>query len=174
MEEQLITLLMFTIPALVTGAVAYIFFRDHLANEEERRKFHLLREISKESLPLRLQAYERLSLFLERISPNKLLIRVTPIGDSKQAYESLLINTIEQEFEHNLSQQIYLTDECWSIINASKNATIQLIRKSGMSDKIESAFKLRESILSDMIDQPAPSQAALHFIKKEVGEIWKR
>ena len=174
MEEHLITLLMFTIPSLVTGGVAYLFFRDHLANEEERRKFNIIREVSKTSLPQRLQAYERLSLFLERISPNKLLTRVSPIGDNKQAYENLLINTIEQEFEHNLSQQIYMTDKCWSIINASKNATIQLIRKSGMSDKIESAHKLRASILNDMMDQPAPSHAALHYIKKEVGEIWKR
>lgn len=172
MEQQLLNLLMYTIPSLVTGSVAYLFFREHMQNEEERRKFNIMKSLSKESLPVRLQAYERLALFLERISPNKLLLRVPPLSSDKQAYEDLLIKNIEQEFEHNLAQQIYLSDNCWSVVNASKSATIQLIRKVGVSDKIDSANKLREAILNEMLDKPAPSNAGLHFIKKEVGEIW--
>ncbi|MGB6267382.1 MAG: hypothetical protein WBF67_00095 [Olleya sp.] len=172
MEQQLLNLLMYTIPSLVTGSVAYLFFREHMQNEEERRKFSVMKELSKQSLPLRLQAYERLALFLERISPNKLLLRVAPLSADKQAYEDLLINNIEQEFEHNLAQQIYLSDNCWSVINASKSATVQLIRKVGISEKIDSANKLREAILNEMMDKPAPSNAGLHFIKQEVGEIW--
>ncbi|RAJ11873.1 DUF7935 family protein [Olleya aquimaris] len=172
MEQQLLNLLMYTIPSLVTGSVAYLFFREHMQNEEERRKFNIMKSLSKESLPVRLQAYERLALFLERISPNKLLLRVAPLSSDKQAYEDLLIKNIEQEFEHNLAQQIYLSDNCWSVVNASKSATIQLIRKVGVSEKIDSANKLREAILNEMLDKPAPSNAGLHFIKKEVGEIW--
>ncbi len=172
MEQQLLNLLMYTIPSLVTGGIAFLFFREHMQNEEERRKFNIIKSLSKESLPVRLQAYERLALFLERISPNKLLLRVSPLSSDKQAYEDLLIKTIEQEFEHNLSQQIYLSDDCWTIVNASKSATIQLIRKVSMSDKIDSASKLREAILNEMLDKAAPSNAGLHYIKKEVGEIW--
>ncbi|WP_397363110.1 hypothetical protein [Olleya sp. R77988] len=172
MEQQLLNLLMYTIPSLVTGSVAFLFFREHMQNEEERRKFNIVKSLSKESLPMRLQAYERLALFLERISPNKLLLRVAPIGTNKQDYEDLLIRSIEQEFEHNLSQQIYLSDDCWTIITASKSATIQLIRKVGVSDKIDSSDKLREAILNEMLDKSAPSNAGLHYIKKEVGEIW--
>ncbi|WGD34205.1 hypothetical protein [Olleya sp. YS] len=172
MEQQLLNLLMYTIPSLVTGSVAYLFFREHMQNEDERRKFNIMKSLSKESLPVRLQAYERLALFLERISPNKLLLRVAPLSSDKQAYEDLLIKNIEQEFEHNLAQQIYLSDNCWSVVNASKSATIQLIRKVGVSDKIDSANKLREAILNEMLDKPAPSNAGLHYIKQEVGEIW--
>ena len=84
----------------------------------------------------------------------------------------LLIANIEQEFEHNLAQQIYITDECWNVINASKNATIQLIRKSSLSDKVDSADKLREVILTNLMDRSTPSSAGLSFIKKEVGELW--
>ena len=91
---------------------------------------------------------------------------------NKENYESLLIATIEQEFEHNISQQIYVTDECWSIINAAKNATIQLIRKASMLEKTNTANKLREVILTELMDKRPPSNAALSFIKKEVGEIW--
>ena len=172
MEQQILNLLMYTIPSVITGAIAYLFFRQHMQNEEERRKFNILKTLSKASLPVRLQAYERLTLFLERISPNKLLLRVAPLSSDKQSYEDLLISSIEQEFEHNLAQQIYLSDDCWTIIKASKSATIQLIRKVSMSDKIDSAHKLREAILNEMLDKPAPSNAGLHYIKKEVGDIW--
>ena len=113
-----------------------------------------------------------MALFLERINPQKLLVRVSPNSSSKDDYESQLIKNIETEFDHNLSQQIYMTDECWSIVKAAKNATIQIIRKSSMSDKIDSSDKLRESILNDLMDRQTPSYAALSFIKKEVGELW--
>ncbi|MFC0605006.1 DUF7935 family protein [Winogradskyella pulchriflava] len=172
MEQQLINLLMYTIPALVTGTIAYLFFREHIENENNRRNFLITKDLQKEAFPIRLQAYERMSLFLERIAPSKLLTRVNPTSSNKEDYENLLIATIEQEFEHNLSQQIYLSDECWNITIAAKNATIQLIRKATMNDKTDTANKLREVILTELMDKPAPSKAALSYIKQEVGELW--
>lgn len=172
MEQQLLNLLMYTIPALVTGAIAFLFFREHMDNESSRRNFLIKRDLQKESFPLRLQAYERMSLFLERIKPQNLLTRVIPTSLNKEDYENLLIATIEQEFEHNLTQQIYVSDQCWSIILAAKNATIQLIRKANMNEKTDSADKLREVILTDLMDKSAPSNAALSFIKEEVGKMW--
>ena len=130
------------------------------------------KELDKHALPIRLQAYERMALFLERITPAKLLIRTNPKSSNKENYESLLIATIEQEFEHNLSQQIYLSDECWSIISASKNATIQLIRKASLLPKTDTANKLREVVLTEMMEKRPPSDAALSFIKNEVSELW--
>ena len=124
------------------------------------------------AMPLRLQAYERMALFLERITPNKLLVRVVPTSSNKEDYEALLIATIEQEYEHNLSQQIYLSDQCWGIISAAKNATIQLIRKASLLEKTDTANKLREVVLTEMMDRRAPSDAALSYIKQEVSEMW--
>lgn len=173
MENQLLNLLMFAIPSLIVGAIAFMFFKEHIQNEDNRRKFLMLKQLQKEGLPQRLQAYERFSLFLERISPNKLLTRIAPISSNKDDYETLLVNSIEQEFEHNLSQQIYVTDNCWSIINASKSATVQLIRKTAMNEKVDSASKLREIILTNMMDKTPPSSAGLSFIKQEVSEIWQ-
>lgn len=172
MEEQIFNLVMYIIPALITGVIAFLFFREHINNETNRRNFLIKKDLEKKALPLRLQAYERMSLFLERIAPAKLLTRVNPTSSNKDDYENLLIATIEQEFEHNLSQQIYVSNECWHIILASKNATIQLIRKANMSEKTDSADKLREIILTDLIDKPAPSNTGLSYIRKEVSELW--
>jgi hypothetical protein len=170
--EKLFDLFLYAIPALITGGIAYYFFKQHIENEFNLRKFTLQKDLQKDAFPIRLQAYERMALFLERIAPAKLLIRVIPTSSSKEDYEALLIATIEQEFEHNLSQQIYVTDECWSIINAAKNATIQVIRKASLLGKTKTANKLREVILTDLMDKRPPSNAALSFIKNEVSEMW--
>ncbi|WP_340198497.1 hypothetical protein [Ascidiimonas sp. W6] len=172
MENKFFELLAYTMPALITGILAYYFFNLHTKNEDARRRFIIQKDAQKNTLPIRLQAYERMALFLERINPQKLLVRVSPSSASKNEYENQLITNIENEYDHNISQQIYMSDECWNIVKAAKNATIQIIRKSSMSDKIDSSDKLRESILNDLMDRQTPSYAALSFIKKEVGELW--
>jgi hypothetical protein len=170
--SRIIDLFLFAIPSLITGLIAYYFFKEHTKNEDGRRRFLLKKDMQANSMPLRLQAYERMALFLERIAPSKLLIRITPTSSNKEDYESLLIQSVEQEFEHNLSQQIYVSDKCWSIISTAKNATLQLIRKASLSEKTDSANKLREVILTEMMDRRAPSDAALSFIKEEVSDMW--
>ncbi|MBR9846877.1 MAG: hypothetical protein GYB35_12585 [Algicola sp.] len=172
MELDILGLLLYCIPAIITGAIAFLFFREHVENENNRRNFLIQKDLQKDALPMRLQAYERMSLFLERIKPSKLILRVKPTSSNKADYEALLIANIEQEFDHNLAQQIYVTDKCWSITSTAKNATIQIIRKATLSDKVDSADKLREVILNDMLDKRSPSDAALSFIKEEVSDIW--
>ena len=170
--NRLIDLLLFAIPSLITGLIAYYFFKEHTKNEDGRRRFLLKKDMQVNSLPTRLQAYERMTLFLERITPSNLLIRITPISSNKEDYESLIIQNIEQEFEHNLSQQIYISEKCWNIINAAKNATIQLIRKASLLEKTDTANKLREVVLTEMMERRAPSDAALSFLKDEVSGLW--
>ncbi|TDQ31300.1 hypothetical protein [Zeaxanthinibacter enoshimensis] len=169
--DGIFQLFAYLLPALVTGAIAFYFFRLHTRNEEGRRRFLLHKDAQKNALPLRLQAYERMALFLERISIPSLVVRIAPKSTDKNAYESLLIRNIENEFDHNLSQQIYMSDECWNIIKAAKNATIQAIRKAAMSEA-DNADKLREDILNDTMDKASPSATALSYIKKEIGELW--
>jgi len=170
--DRIIDLFLFAIPSLFVGIIAYYFFKEHTKNEDGRRRFLLKKDLQVSAMPLRLQAYERLALFLERISPNKLMIRVSPITSNKDDYEQLLIQNIEQEMEHNLSQQIYVSEKCWNIISAAKNATIQMIRKASLLEKTDTADKLREVVLTEMMERRAPSDAALSFIKEEISDLW--
>jgi len=169
---KILELVLYVLPAVIVAIITYYFFKEHTDNEEKRRRFLLQKDMQVTAMPLRLQAYERMALFLERITPAKLIVRVQPTSSNKEDYETLLVANIEQEFEHNLSQQIYVSDECWSIINAAKNATIQLIRKASLLEKTDTANKLREVVLTEMMERQPPSSAALSFIKKEVGEMW--
>jgi len=169
--SKLLELLGYTLPAVITGMVAYYFFNLHTKNEEGRRRYLLMKEGQKNSMPLRLQAYERMTLFLERISLSNLLIRVSPISSDKNDYSNFIIAQIDQEFEHNLAQQIYMTDECWTIITTAKNATIQMIRKGALSPVVNNADQLREALLNDLLEKQTPSNAALSYIKKEVAKF---
>ena len=171
-QERLVDLFIFCIPALITGLIAYYFFKTHTQNEDGRRRFLLQKDLKTQTTPLRLQAYERLTLFLERITLNKLLVRVHPISEQRDDYESLLIATIEQEFEHNLAQQIYVSDDCWKVLLSCKNNTIQYIRKSALNDKVKTANDLREQVLTDQIDSKPPTAIGIAFIKAEVSQMW--
>ncbi|MCM8568123.1 hypothetical protein NE848_01965 [Gramella jeungdoensis] len=170
-ETDILNFLYAILPAVVVGLVAFYFFNTYSKNEENRRRFLMLRENRKTSLPIKLQAYERLALFLERISPGQILFRVKPNSEDPDLYANLLIATIEQEFEHNIAQQIYITNECWDYIKTSKNATISLIRKASAKEDITNADQLREMILKNLMGKQAPTDTGLSYIKKEVRSL---
>jgi hypothetical protein len=171
-STRIIELLSYTLPTLIMAFVAYSFFELYTKNENEKRKYLLQKDTKPDTLSLRLQAYERMTLFLERINPSQLLVRIAPISNTKKDYQNFIIAQIEQEFEHNITQQIYLSDECWSVIMTAKNATIQLILIATNNESIKDANQLREFILKDLFDKPSPSSAALAFIKDEVSKLW--
>lgn len=171
MEDQIIDVILSLLPAIVVAFVAYYFLRSFIDNESRRRSFLLRKDLSNTALPTRLQAYERLTLFMERIKPVSLLVRLNPGTMSKDEYEQLLINSIEQEYEHNISQQVYVSEGCWNTVRAAKNTVIQRIRQTSLSDKVDSADRLREVILSDGMDLASPSSTAQQYIRKEVADI---
>ncbi|WP_413998433.1 hypothetical protein ACMDB5_11665 [Flavobacterium sp. W1B] len=171
-STTIVEIIAYTLPSLITGAVAYFLFNSHFKDQQNTRRWLLQKENKSAILPLRLQAYERLTLLMERINPSQLIVRINPISDDKNEYQNFVIAQIEQEFEHNLSQQVYISDECWSIIVTAKNATIQMIRLAAKNEKVQDANGLRELVISDLLEKPSPSSAALAFIKNEVGQLW--
>lgn len=169
--DKFIEVLLYAVPSLITGGVAYYLFDSYFKDQQHTRRWLSQKENQKQALPLRLQAYERLALFLERISPAKLLIRVAPISENKVDYQNFLIQNIEQEYEHNMTQQIYITDECWTMVLTAKNTIIQNIRKTTLDESVTNADQLREKILSNMLDGNSASQLALSYLKTEVIDI---
>lgn len=169
---RIIELISYSLPTIIMAFVAYSFFDLYTKNETEKRKYLLQKDTKPDTLSLRLQAYERMTLFLERINPSQLLVRIAPISDNKIDYQNFVIAQIEQEFEHNLAQQIYISDECWSTITTAKNTTIQMILLATKSEKISDANQLREVILQNLLEKQSPSNIALAFIKNEVSLLW--
>lgn len=170
-ESKLLEIAAYTLPALITGGVAYVMMQKFYNSEDSKRKFELIRENQKLALPIRLQAYERMVLLLERINPSQLLLRIAPTSTSKQDYSTLLAHQIQTEFEHNLTQQIYVTAETWNMILKAKNSTVQMIRKNAIREDIADANKLREAIMIELTEVEAPSSIAISFIKEELKNV---
>ena len=171
-STKIIEIIAYTLPSLITGGVAYFLFNSYFKDQQNTRRWLLQKENQPAILPLRLQAYERLTLLMERINPSQMMVRISPLSDDKTDYQNLVIAQIDQEFEHNLSQQIYVSEECWSVLLTAKNATIQMIRLATQNEKVTDADSLRAFIVSEFLEKPTPSSAALSFIKNEVGQIW--
>ena len=171
-ESKLLEIAAYTLPALITGGVAFVMMQKFYNSEESKRKFELLRENQKQALPIRLQAYERVVLLLERINPTQLLLRVAPISKSKEDYATLLAHQIQTEFEHNLTQQIYVTAETWNMILKAKNSTVQMIRKNAIREDIVDADKLREAIMLELTEVESPSNIAISFLKEELKRVF--
>ncbi|GEM57649.1 hypothetical protein B0A78_05735 [Flavobacterium columnare NBRC 100251 = ATCC 23463] len=161
----------YTIPSIVTAGVAYYFFQAYFKDQQNMRYWLLQKENQKDSLPLKLQAYERMALFLERINPTKLLMRVAPMSEDKMLYAVFLLDHIEQELEHNITQQIYLTDNCWNVILTAKNTIAHNIQKTAKRDDIKDADNLRQTIMNQLANQESPTTVALAYLKKEIGQI---
>jgi hypothetical protein len=170
-SSKIIELISHSLPTLIIAFIGYYLLELYSKNENAKRKYLIQKESRPDSLALRLQAYERMTLFLERINPSQLLVRITPISENKLDYQNFVIAQIEQEFEHNLTQQIYISEECWSAVTTAKNATIQLIVLSAKKDFIIDANQLRETILRDLLEKSPPSSVALSFLKNEVNEL---
>jgi len=171
MNPDIFEILKYTLPSIVSGVVALYFFKEFAKSDANMQNFLQLKEDKRYSKTLRLQAYERMTLFLERIAPANLVVRIKAQNDSKQAYEYSLIHTIEKEYEHNLTQQIYISEECWSVISTAKNAIIQLIIDASKDANVTSANALREAIIKKVMKKQAPSDTALAFVKEEVSKI---
>jgi hypothetical protein len=121
-------------------------------------------------LPLRLQAYERLVLFLERINPNNLIMRMNRPEMSASQFQSLLVKTVREEFEYNLSQQLYVSSTSWELIRNAKEETINLINQaSSKVDENASSSALVREIFDQFLGKEKSSvEKALEEIKQEI------
>ena len=170
--EIALEILKYTFPALLMLLLTYLMLSNFLDNEESRRNYMLKREVRKNALPIRLQAYERISLFLERITPNSILVRIPSNNLNAKEYQAILLRSIRDEYEYNLSQQIYISEEAWKLVVTAKSATVSIINKiaSEQSPKA-SGIDLSKRILQHTLEIGVfPTRSAIHFLKQEIRQ----
>lgn len=167
-------ILKITLPAVIVFLTAYFLFRDMLENAQKQREFEVRVKNSGKVIPVRLQAYERLSLVLERIAPQSLLMRVSPHDITASEYHQQLLSQIRQEFEHNLSQQIYVSTILWETIRGARENLIGIINKTAEEIGREAtALALSKKIIENYIEEEdQPIVIAMNELKKEVGKYF--
>lgn len=167
-------ILKYILPSLVVFAAVYFILKSFLDNESKKRLLEIKMANQKTITPIRLQAYERMVLFLERINPNNLLLRVNRKEYNVFQLQSALIKTIRQEYEHNLSQQLYITTQAWELVKKTKEDVIKLINTAAaaLQDDAE-ASDLAKKIIEMSLENNRPVvYDAIELIKKEVNRIF--
>lgn len=170
--NKIIELASYTLPALITGGTAFVLFTKFFNNEENRRRFELLKENQKQSLPLRLQAYERVVLFLERINPVQLLLRVQPNGLDPKSYATLLIHSIQTEYEHNITQQVYISNEGWEAVLKAKNSIMNIVTSKSVTEGITTAEAMQKAIFEDVAQDEVATDIAIAMLKNELKRVF--
>jgi hypothetical protein len=163
-------ILYIVLPALFVLVTAYLLIDKLLRNEEKRRNFELLRESRSTIAPIRLRAYERLILVLERTTPSALILNVVKPDMTNLELHAQLLSTIRQEFAHNLSQQIYVSDEVWNYIQRAQESLLQLVNTCATHcNPANPATELAEHIIQvyNTSDEP-PTESASTKLKEEV------
>jgi hypothetical protein len=120
---------------------------------------------------MRFQAFERLTVFLERITPNHLVLRVKPGNMPLGAYRKILVDTIRQEYDYNVSQQVYISDKSWNSIVSAKSQVVSMINKvsAEMDENATAADLSRKLIELEMTGDIFPTKAAILLLKHEAA-----
>ena len=141
--------------------------------EHNKSMIELRANNQKITLPMKLQAYERLSLFIERISLNNLVMRVHKQGMSARLFQSELLKTIRAEYEHNLAQQIYVSNTVWDAVKTSKEETIKAINIASSKVRDDSSGLDLCNVILELITkiEKLPTDITLDIIKSEVRQI---
>ncbi|HOY31831.1 MAG TPA: hypothetical protein PKW80_08145 [Bacteroidales bacterium] len=172
--EDFLDILKYTLPSGIVFATAYFVLRAFLQNSTQKKLLELKLGNQNVITPIRLQAYERITLLLERISPSSLILRVASSGMSAGELQAALVQNIRDEFEHNLSQQIYISPAAWEMTRNAKEEMIKLVNLAASRlNNDASATDLGSIILElAMTQEKLPLNTAIDYIKKEVRQLY--
>jgi len=162
------------VPASIVLYGAYLLVRMFIQKEINLKKLDVRSKSIETVLPNRLQAYERMALFLERISPQNLLVRLSTTGMTSKEFHQLLLSEIRNEYNHNVAQQVYMSEEVWNLIKNAKEDLILSINDAAGEMSMEStSLDLSRKIFEKSINkQVDPIAHALTELKKEIQQTF--
>ena len=169
--EIILEIVKITVPALIVFFTVYTLLKQYLEGQYKAQMLKFKQDQNKTTIPLRLQAYERLSLFCERISIPNLVLRLRTENMTATDLRLAMMIAIQKEFEHNITQQVYVSDQLWQIIKIARDDALNIINlvynqvdaKADARDYAGAMFKYLDS--RDLIS----TDKALVAVKKEAG-----
>ena len=159
---------------IITFAAAWYFIKNDLRGYLHNKAVEGRKESSAHLLPLRLQAHERLIVFIERLSPSNLFLRLHQPGISAAELQSLILNEIRSEYQHNVTQQLYLSSVSWNVIRKLKDDTVAMVNNtiSGLPAGASGA-ELSKKVLQHMAGiAENPYELTLELIKRDIHQLF--
>ncbi len=174
MPDFLIEIIQYLVPSFVVFLTAYFVLSSMLKDALKQQELKYRSNQRNDMLPMRLQAYERLVLFLERISPESLLSRNQ--GDFATAPEQqlVLISSVRMEFEHNITQQLYVSRKVWIVTKAAAEETIMIINRvaSTLPSDASGRDLIREIFQFIIESESSPTNDALELLHQEAKQLF--
>lgn len=167
--EEVLEIIKFIIPALIVfGAVFYIL-KQFFDREKTIRREELKISSRKQITPLKMQAYERAVLYLERIDPNNMIMRIHRPGMSARMLHAELLKTVREEYVHNMAQQIYISTKGWKMLKQAKEETVKVINMAQNAMKETATGIDLSSVIFDIVGKldRLPTEVAIDHLKKE-------
>ncbi|MFD1552413.1 hypothetical protein DNU06_10725 [Putridiphycobacter roseus] len=182
--ELVIEFSKFLVPSLLGFGAFYYFTNRWVEVQNQKIKLASLKQAqptpttlvestnAKTFLPLQIDAVQRLVLFLERISPTNLVIRLVNPGMPAKAFQQKLLENIRSEFEHNLAQQVYISSEAWQIVKNSKEEVVKIINMSATQlEPTALAADLGQNIFEIAAQlKQQPTEIAIETLKRELRD----
>ena len=169
---EIIDVLAYVLPSVIVLFVAYFMFKRLLSEIQLTQKEPVKSKNGELSSHVNYQAYERLVLYLERINPSNMVLRTHKNGMSRKALQADMVKGIREEYEHNLSQQIYVSDEIWRTIKQARQETINLVNLASQKVGPNGTAKDLGKLLLEMSTkvEKLPHDVAIHYLKEELRE----
>lgn len=160
----------YLIPFLSIGIPILIIIYWFLKTDLKRKQFEIIQKTRSEVLPVRLQAYERITLLLERITPEALIIREQKQGLTSLQLHQQILKSIRHEYEHNLAMQVYLPQKTWDLVKKAKDEVQKMINSSsGQVAPHSPSMELARYILeSNDNDTAYHLKRAMEALKKDI------
>ncbi len=170
--EVLTEFIKILVPAALVLYAMYLTVRAFLQKEIEKTTLEVRGRNVEIVLPIRLQAYERVVLFLERISPNNLVARLNQVKMPATEFQQMMLKEIRDEYNHNVSQQVYMSEESWELVKNAKEDLIISINSAAEKMKTDStSLDFAKQLFQEIIDKEVdPITLALHEIKDEIRQ----
>lgn len=172
--DFVLELLKITIPALIVFLTVFYLMRTYIKGQISLKHIEIQGELQKkesQSFPLRLQAYERIILMCERLSMEQMLLRLRTKGMSVPDLRTVLILAVNQEFDHNIAQQLYVSVTLWQIVKTSKDQLIELIALTANEPESMDAMTYSNNLLKH-ISENNPADTAKKAAIKEAQSLF--
>ncbi len=169
----MIEILKYCVPALIVLLATWIVMHKLFKSEQLKREWELKRAAQKEISPIRLRAYERLALMLERTQPEHMLMDLDVSGMTVQQVQQRLLQTIRLEFDHNMSQQIYVSEHVWELIITARTQMLAFVTAMAIQLPPESTSLDYAKILltAYSTNGETANEQALHALKEEAAAL---
>jgi hypothetical protein len=172
--SYLLDILKYTVAGIGIIYVAFYMFKPYLDKTANLQVLEFKKAMTTQTLPLRLQAYERLVLFTDRINPSNLLIRLNGNSYSAAELRTIILNEVRTEYQHNVTQQIYVSTQAWAVIRRVKDDTINLVNNAtnGLPENA-TGLDLGKVILTHLSKlEDNPYDIAIDMIRKDLEHLF--